>query len=365
MTTVRSVNDALAELLKQEPGAFSFLKDGDLVEGTLMSAGARELLIDLGKHGTGVVYRGEIQNAREMVRNLKIGDEVHAKAVGVDEKTGYVILSLSEAGRQKAWIGVVELFEKGEPMKVRMTGCNKGGLTADFCGLQAFLPVSQLSQEHYPRVFGEDRQKIADALEKFVGEELMVKIIDANPRTGKLILSEKEAVEISSRELAKNYEIGQVIEGIISGVTDFGAFMRFADNLALEGLIRASELCYRTIENPKEVVAVDDAVQAKIIDIKEGKIALSLKVLKPDPWTNIDEKYSEGGEVKGTIYMFNPFGAIINLDKEIQGSIHVTEFGSVEEMKKQLTLGEQYTFVIESVNREERRIALRLITNNR
>ncbi len=319
------------------------------------------MVVDLGRHGTGMVYREEIQNAKEAVKGLKIGDPVHAKVVEVDNEEGVIELSLTEAGRQKAWAEIQELQEREEIVKIKVKNANRGGLIADLNGLQAFLPVSQLSGDHYPRVSTEDKNQIMAELQKLIGTELEAKIIDANPRTSKLIISEKAAVEVSVKELAKNYEVGQVIEGVVSGVADFGAFIKFIDNPEVEGLVHISELSHQTIENPKEVINVDDTVKVKIIEIKDGRISLSLKALQADPWDGAADKYKEGDTVKGRVYAFHPYGAIVNLGDGIQGQIHVSEFGGVPEMKKELISGETYEFKIESVKPEERRITLKLV----
>jgi len=348
-----------AELVKAEPAAFGVLKVGDLVEGKLLEKGARRLLVDLGARGVGVVYRGELMGMRGAIKDLKPGDALHAKVVSIDNEEGYVELSIAEAGRQKAWAAVAELKEKSDPLTVKVSGANKGGLTVELEGLQAFIPVSQLAPEHYPRMVSEDKSEIGKALQALVGIELTVKLIDANPRTGKIILSEREASEVSSRELAKNYTEGQIVEGIVSGIADFGVFVRFTDNPAVEGLVHVSELDHRTVENPKEVVKVDEPVKAKIIEIKEGKISLSLKALKTDPWENAAARYPVGSEVEGTVYRTNPFGALVNFG-DLQGQIHITEFGGVEEMKKRLAAGKIYTFVVQDVKPAERRVLLKL-----
>jgi len=352
-------NALISQLIKLEPGLFSLFKVGDLVEGKVLENRANMLVVDLGRYGTGVVYRTEIQNVKEAVKNLKVGDLVHAKVIDPDNDEGFVELSLSEAGKQKAWAEVQELKEKDEPIKINISAFNKGGLIGLVNGLQAFLPVSQLSTEHYPKTAIDNKTDFSQALESLVGQELIVKIIEVNPRNSKLIVSEREAAEISVKELVKNYSVGQIVEGIVSGVADFGVFVRFTDNPALEGLIHISELSHRIIENPKEVVKVDDVVKVKITEIKDGKISLSLKALISDPWLNLGSLYKEGQEVKGVVYSFNPFGAIINLDKDFQGQLSVTEFGSVEEMKKQLILNKEYRFIIESIKPEEKRIILK------
>jgi len=355
-------NTFAADLIKAEPKMFGFLKAGDLVEGKVIKKeGNKKLFLDLGRYGTGAVYGGELLNARDIVKNLKIGDAVHAKVINPDDENGYIELSLTEAGKQKAWEEVVELKEQEAILKVKPKAFNRGGLVVEISGLQAFLPVSQLSREHYPDVVeGDDKNKITQTLQKLVGKELSVRIIDANPRTKKLIISEKEASEVNVKELSKNYQVSQVIEGIISGVADFGVFIRFTDNPAVEGLIHISELSHRVVENPKEVIKVDQAMKAKIIDIKDGKIFLSLKALAADPWEKALDYYKEGQTVKGQVYSFNPFGAIINLENDLQGQIHVSAFGSVEEMKKQLEAGKEYSFLIEGIKPQEKRIILKL-----
>lgn len=346
----------LGYALKADPKAFSFIKPGDLIEGKVLQKSARLILVDLGKYGTGAVYYNEIQNAREIVRSMEIGGPAQGKVVDVNNEDGYVEISISEAGRQRSWMEINELKEKDEPFEVTVLAANKGGLTAEVAGLQAFLPASQLFGEHAPKSL-DDRMVLSDSLTKLVGQKLMVKIMDANPRMNKLIISEREANEVSMRDLVKDYKIGQVVDGIISSVADFGAFMKFADNPQVEGLIHVSELDWRMIENPKEVVRVDDTVKVKIIDIKDGKVSLSLKALKEDPWANFS--YKEGQSVMGSVYNMNPFGAVINVG-EVQAQLHVTDFGGVEEMKKALQGSKEHDFVIESIKPEERRMVLKL-----
>lgn len=356
---IKKNNNFLQQLIKAEPTAFTLLKVGDIVPAVFLEKKSRMLIFDLGKYGTGVIYWNEIQNAKEIIKKLKLGAVVHAKVIAADNEEGFVELSLIEAGKQKLWAGISELYEKEEIVVVKPAAFNRGGLVAELNGLQAFLPISQLSNEHYPKVSVDEKNQITEALQKLIGEEIKVKIIDVNPRTNKLIVSEKAAREENMKELAKGYEVGQVIEGIISGVADFGAFVKFTDNPAVEGLIHVSELDWRNVENSKEIVKVDDAVKAKIIEIRDGKIFLSRKALLPDPWQAVKDKYKEGDEVSGKIYSFNPFGAIIDLANSIQGQLHVAEFGGLEEMKRVLSLGGVYPFFIESINLEERRIILK------
>ena len=354
-------NNVISQLAQTDPDLISLLKVGDLVEGQVLKKKPKSLFLDLGKHGTGIVYGVEFINAKNIIKDLDPGSPVKVKILDLDNEEGYIELSLTEAGKHKVWEELKQLKEQDDPIKIKATGFNSGGLTAEMGGLMAFLPVSQLSNEHYPRVEDGDKKKIAEELKKLLGQELMVKIIDFNPRIGKLIISEREVADRPSKASLDQYQAGQVIDGIISGVADFGAFVKFVDNPVVEGLIHISELDHRLIDNPKEIIKVDDVVKAKIIDIKNGKIFLSLKALKLNPWDAVEEKYKSDQEVTGAVSKFTPFGAFINLDNEIHGLLHVSEFGSVEEMKKQLEIGKSYKFIIGLIKPQEKRLILKLV----
>ncbi len=352
----------LIEILKKEFAVNSWPKEGNVVEVTLIKKFPRQAFFDVGKFATGIVYGVEMTNAREAIKNMNVGDRVSAKVVSVDGEDGNIELSLAEAGKQKLWQQAKELLETGEIVKVKILAVNAGGLMASLLGLElkAFLPVSQLSLDHYPRVGEGDRQKIADELKKFIGQELEAKIIDVNPRTNKIIVSEREVLSANVKELLSKYQVGQAVEVLVSGIADFGVFVRFVDNPEIEGMIHISELDYRLVDSPKELVKVNDQIRVKIVDIREGKVFLSLKALKSDPWEKIEERYKPGHVVVGQVYKFNPFGAVINLEGDIQGLIHIAEFGGQDEMKAALAAGSSYTFVIDSMKPAEKRIILKL-----
>jgi len=360
ISVAKKPESAIAQLIKSSSDLISVAKEGDLVNGVLIKRMPRAVYFDLGKFGTGIIYGRELMNAREILKNLKESESISAKVVEADNNDGYVELSLAGASRQKSWQAVRELAEKGDEVTVKITGANAGGLMAEIEGLKAFLPVSQLSSEHYPRVDDGSKEKILLELKKFIGQDLSVKILDVNVRTDKLIISEREITSVNVKEKLNKYKAGDIIDGIISGVADFGAFIKFADDPELEGLIHISELDHKLIENPKEIVKVNDPVKAKIIEIKDGRVTLSLKALKADPWATVEERFKAGTEVPGTVLRFNPFGAFIALDADIQGLIHVSEFGSVEVMQEKIKEGQKYTFHIESVKPLEKRIILKL-----
>ncbi len=351
---------AVTQQIKDNPALMPVLKTGDLVEVKLIEKTGRVAYFDVPRIGAGIIYGIELVNAKDVLKRLSPGESASARVIDPENDKGYVELSLAEAGKQRAWQEIKDLKDKDEPIKVKISDANAGGLITEVAGLAAFIPASQLSNEHYPKETEGDRGRMIEGLKKFIGGELTIKIINLNPRTNKLILSEREVETSNAKELLEKYKAGDVVSGIISGVASFGAFVRFADEPAIEGLIHISELDHRLIDNPKEIVNVGDLVQAKIVEIKDGRVSLSLKALKSDPWEKVADKYQAGTIVEGKVHRFNPFGAFIELDPNIVGLIHVSEFGSIDELKRQLEAGKSYKFIIDSVKPQEKRIVLKL-----
>lgn len=346
---------------------------GDIVEGKIIGKGRAALFLDLGTFGTGTIYGEEFYEAKEELKELKIGDKVFAKIIDLENEEGYIELSLSGASKEMAFEVIRRKKEKGEKILVKILGANKGGLVAEVSNIPAFLPVSQLSPEHYPKVEGADKTKILRELQKFVGQTLEVKILDFSQRDEQIILSERAKILEDKKESLKNYKVGDVVEGEISGVTDFGAFIKFPARNAfgiadaggndLEGLIHISELDWKIIEEPTEIVKVGDKVKAKIIELQNDRVFLSLKALKKDPWQGIEKKYKKGDIVSGKVTKFNPFGAFIQISPEIQGLCHISEFEGGK-MSDTLKIGKKYKFQILLTDGKEHKMSLTLrITN--
>ena len=337
------------------------LRVGDVVEGKIIGKGRSAAYLELGPQGTGVIYGREFLDEKSTLKDAVIGSVITAKIKDLDNEEGYVELSLREAGREMAWKKVKESMEKEENIMVKITGANKGGLLAEAFGIQAFLPVSQLSQEHYPRVDNGDMNKVLDQLQEFVGQELEVQAMDMNPKEDKLILSERARDKGKIREILAQYEVGQEVEGEITGVVNFGAFIRFGeDEKQVEGLIHISEIDWQIIEDPSQVLKVGETVKAKIIDISGGKISLSIKALKEDPWKAVEGKYNKGDVVKGKVTKFNSFGAFVEVEPMIQGLTHISEFGTETAMKEQIQEGGAYDFTILEISPAEHRMSLKL-----
>jgi len=337
-------------------------KVGEIVEGKVIAKESGKLFLDLGPIGTGIIYGKEFYEAKEKIKDLKIADNLFSKIISLENEEGYIELSISQAGMELSLEALRQKKEKGEKFSVKILGANKGGLISEVMGIPAFLPVSQLLPEHYPRVEKGDTAKILKELQKFVGKELEVKILDLSPKGEQIILSEKAKELDKLKEILKNYKAGDLVEGEITGITDFGAFLRFgAENL--EGLIHISELDWKIIEDPTEIVKVGDVLQAKIIDISGDKVSLSLKALKKDPWLDAEKKYKKGEIVSGKVTKFNPFGAFVQLSPEIQGLCHISEFGLRARMEEKLKIGKKYNFQILEIRPEEHRLSLKLVSS--
>ncbi len=347
-------------------------KIGDIAGGTIVGAGQSTIYIDLGPIGTGIIFGKEFYQAKTELKKMQIGDKVFSKIVDLENEDGYIELSLSEAGKEIGWDKLRKIKENDEIIKVKILGANKGGLIAELESIQGFLPVSQLAPEHYPRVEGADKTKILQKLQQLIGSDLEVKIFDVNPQEEKLIFSEKATDTEKLKEILKNYKMDDTVEGEITGVVDFGAFMKFpasakatagkGDNSELEGLIHISELDWQLIENPSEIVKVGEKVKAKIIEITgDGRVSLSLKALKKDPWVGIEEKYKKGDEIKGEVTKFNVFGAFVEIEPKIQGLCHISEFGTKAKMEESLQVGKNYKFQILQIDPAEHRMTLKLI----
>ena len=334
-------------------------KVGEIVQGKVIGKGRSSLFLDLGAPGTGIIYGKEYLEAKSMLRDLKIGDSLFAKIVELENEDGYSELSVSQAGEELAWDVLRQKKETGEVVRVKILGANKGGLLTEVSNISAFLPVSQLSPENYPRVEGGDTLKILRELQKFVGQEFEVTVLDLSPKEAKLILSEKARGIEKIKEILKNYKVGDVVEGEITGVVDFGAFIRFGEGI--EGLIHISELDWTMVEDPAQFVKTGEKVKAKIIDISDDRVSLSLKALKKDPWENLEEKYKKGSTVRGRATKLNPFGAFIQITPKIQGLCHISEFGTNTKMEEDVKVGKSYDFQVLSIDPKEHRMSLRMV----
>lgn len=332
-------------------------KAGDLVEGTIIALVRGRLYVDLPPWGTGIIYGREYLNAADVLRKANPGDTISAKVVDPAGVEGYIELSLKEARQAAIWGEAEAAILSGTTYNLAVEEANKGGLILSWQGIKGFLPASQLTKEHYPRVPEGDKDKILGELGKLVGIPLAVRIITADPKEGKLIFSERTGAEEEEKtSLIDKYQVGDVVEGEVTGAVDFGIFVKLEQGL--EGLVHISELDWGLVEDPRALFKVGDKVRVKVIEIKEGKISLSVKALKENPWKAAAERYKKGMEVHGVVIKYNKHGALASIEEGVAGLVHISEFASPAELRETLELGKTYPFAIKVFEPKDQRMTL-------
>ena len=350
----RKKKDSLmARIVSESPTPPS---EGDLIEGPVIGIDKSRVFIDLFPFRTGIIYGREFLNAKDILRKVNLGDNISAKVTLEENKEGYIELSLKEARQALLWSEAEIAIVNKTVFELPVKDANRGGLIFEWQSIQGFLPTSQLKSEHYPRVEDGDKDKILNELKKLIGRKLSVSIIAANPKESKLIFSEKDPELKEKGHLVDKYTVGDIVEGEVTGIVEFGVFIKLEDNL--EGLVHISEIDWGLVENPKNFVDVGDKVNIKVIDIKEGKISLSIKQLKENPWEQAGKKYSKGDKVSGVVIKYNKHGALISIEEGVAGLVHISEFENEEILRDTIELGKAYLFTISLFEPVEQRMTL-------
>ena len=330
---------------------------GDLVEGTIIALNRGRVYIDLPPFGTGIIYGREYLNAADVLRKTNAGDTISAKVIDPAGRDGYIELSLKEARQAAIWGEAETAILTQTPYSLVVEEANKGGLILSWQGIQGFLPASQLSKDHYPRVPEGDKDKILGELMNLVGHPLSVRIITSDAKEGKLIFSERTGNEAEEKaSLIDKYQVGDTADGEVTGVVDFGVFVKLEQGL--EGLVHISELDWGLVEDPHTLFTVGDKVKVKVIEIKDGKISLSIKALKDNPWHTAAERYAKDMEVPGVVIKYNKHGALASIEEGVAGLIHASEFESPATLREELELGKTYPFTISLFEPKEQRMTL-------
>lgn len=330
------------------------LKAGDMVEGLVTSVKKHEVWIDMGAQGVGVIFRREVgQNS------LVEGETISASVVDPELDEGYALLSMKRAAKDRGWGELQRVFEDGEILEVNAYDANRGGLLVELEGIRGFLPVSQLAADHYPRVSDADKDEILTKLMALTNQPLRVRILDVSRKDNKLIFSEKEAVKGDMQGRLDKLKVGDNVDGVVTGVIDFGAFVNVD---GIEGLVHISEISWERVEDPKKYVKVGENIKAKIIAIDKDRLSLSIKQMSDDPWLSEVKKFKKGEVVEGKITRITPFGAFVQLSPSVEALVHVSEMGDDESIDPEqlFKLNETKKFKVLEVDTENRKIALSL-----
>lgn len=351
MSKTATTNSTMDELLATSPAR---IKTGDVVDGIVTTVKKHEVWVDMGANGLGVIFRREVGPS-----SLKEGEAITASVVDPELDEGYALLSMKRAVKDMGWGELQRMFEAQEVVEISPYDANRGGLLVELEGIRGFLPVSQLAAEHYPRVSDSDKDQILSKLNVLIGQVLRARILDVSRRDNKLIFSEKEAVRDDMQGRLEKLKVGDEVEGVVTGVIDFGAFVNVD---GIEGLVHISEISWERVEDPKKYVKVGDKIKAKIIAIDKDRLSLSVKQMSDDPWLSEVKKFKKNEQVEGKITRITPFGAFVQLSPSVEALVHVSEMSDDEGIDPEeiFKLNEKKKFKVLEIDTDNRKIALSL-----
>lgn len=350
---------SMDELLKKTGHRINAPQRGDVVKGMVTQASNNLVLVDIGAKTEGMVIGKELDVAKDLIEDLSVGDEIEVYVKDPENDYGQILLSLRQAAEDRRWEKFTEWLETGQAIEVVGVETNKGGLIVSVDGRRGFVPSSQFSQEYLGKQ------------EALVGKNFKVQVIEVDREQNRLIFSEKAVSEASEEamkdEALKKVEKGDVLEGVVSGIMPFGVFATVSVPLAgkdedegrLEGLIHISEISWEKVDDPNKHFSVGDEVEVEVIGVDEdtGKLNLSIKRLKDDPWDDIKDKYAEGTKHTGKVVRMAPFGVFVNFEPGIDGLIHISKMPADREFE----VGEEVDVYVEKLDVENRRMSLGVV----
>jgi small subunit ribosomal protein S1 len=331
------------------------LKPGEVITGLILEVRKNEVWVDLGAQGVGVVLRREMGYGQA----LEQGQEITVSVIDPEMDEGHALLSLKRAVKDRGWDELIKVHDNNEVIEIVPYDANRGGLLVELEGVRGFLPVSQLAAGHYPRVSGADKDEILQKLNSLTNKPIKVKILDVNRKDNKLIFSEKEAIKDDTQARFSELKVGDIVDGVITGVIDFGAFVNVD---GIEGLIHISEISWDRVDDPRNYIKAGQKVKAKIIAIDKERLSLSLKQTTEDPWLEQVKNFKKGDVVEGKVTRITPFGAFIQLSPSIEALVHISEMSDDEDIdpEKLFQLNEKKPFKVLDIDLDNRKIALSL-----
>ena len=353
-TNVVNLPDTIApedfpEVLEQTMVEFS---NGDIIEGIVVSVTRNEIMVDVGYKSEGIIPSRElsVQKDTDPRTVMNVGEKVQALVINKEDDDGRLLLSVKRAKYEKAWKEIEKLTQEGSSVKGTVVEIVKGGLIVDI-GVRGFLPASLI-----------DVRRIKD-LDSFNGKEIEAKIVEFDRQKNNIVLSRKaymeEELSEERQEFLDDLEVGNIKEGKVSSIVNFGAFV---DIGGMDGLVHVSELSWRHVENPNEVVKVGDKVSVKVLEIDndKGRISLSMKQVTEDPWEDFSSKFKEGDIAEGKVSKVVPFGAFVTIGGGVEGLVHVSEI-SLNEIKSpelELGIGQKVQIKLIEIDSEKRKVSL-------
>ena len=342
------MNNEFEQLLEQ---SLVTIHNGEIVEGTVISVKEDEIVLNIGYKADGIITRNEYSNKAgiDLREEVKEGDTMSAKVLKVNDGEGQVLLTYKRLAMDKSNERIKEAFENKEVLKAKVSNVLAGGLSVVIDETKVFIPASLVSDTY------------EKDLSKYEGQEIEFVISEFNPKKRRIIGDRKQLLVAEKKklqeELFAKINVGDVVEGTVKNLTDFGAFI---DLGGADGLLHISEMSWGRVENPKKVFSVGDKTKVLIKDIKDDKIALSLKFEDQNPWLKADEKYSVGTVVNGKVARMADFGAFIELEPGVDALLHVSQISKehVEKPADVLKVGQEIEAKVVDFNEEEKKISL-------
>ncbi len=347
------------ELLSSKDGSSALVTflPGQTVKGEILDITPSRILLELPGGNTGIITKKETSKY-DALDELEKGQALESIVLDPENDSGLVVLSLRRASIDTAWAELNKMFEESRIFKVRIEEANKGGLMAQYKGLKAFLPVSQLTPLHYPRVPDGSGSAILSRLQEHVGSDFAVRLINVDREEGRIIISEKAAHDEQIEQTLANVNEGDVAEGVVSGVMKFGIFVTFG---GVEGLVHLSELDWAHVSNPAKRYNIGDKVEVLVIGKDGDKLSFSIKRLKEDPWKKLVTDVTEGDKVKGRVNRWNQNGVFIEVKPEVQGLFSLDQFGVEKHSDLKISEGQEMEGEVVEINYNSHRLELKLV----
>lgn len=336
------------DLMRLYEGTLGKINEGEIVKGRIVAIGDSEVSVDIGFKSEGVVALTEFSKPEE----LKVGDEIEVFLESVEDKDGQLVLSRKRADFMRVWERVTKAFETGEVLQGRCVRRIKGGIVVDLLGIDAFLPGSQI-----------DVRPVRD-FDQYIGKVMDFRVVKINHPSENVVVSHKVLVEEEMsgqrKALIESLEKGQILEGTVKAITDFGVFV---DLGGVDGLVHITDLSWGRINHPSEIVKLDQSINVVVLDFDQEKkrISLGYKQLQPHPWENIQDKYPVGTKVTGKVVSLTDYGAFVEIEKGIEGLIHISEMSWTQHIKhpsQVVSMGQMVDAVILSLDKDAKKISL-------
>jgi len=341
-------SDEFDHLLKMYETTLHDIQEGEIIKGKVMGVSREDVIVDVGFKSEGIIPISEFPEPL----NIKVGDEIEVFLDAIEDQDGQLVLSKQKADFVRVWDKVKESHDKGELIEGKIVRRIKGGMVVDLIGVDAFLPGSQIALKQIPDF---------DAL---LGQTIQLKVIKLNKSRRNIVVSRRVVLEEErlrqKEKLLTEVQPGQTREGVVKNITDFGVFV---DLGGVDGLLHITDMSWGRISHPSELVALGDKINVKILDFDKstGRISLGLKQLTPYPWENIEGRYPTGKRIKGKVVSITDYGAFVELEKGVEGLIHISEMSWTQHIKhpsKLMGIGDVVEAVVLSVDKENERISL-------